>query len=58
MAAIYATVGNEDEARAAAAEVLRLDPNFSVERHFKNLPWRDREGKERLMDALRRAGLK
>ncbi|UCH21070.1 MAG: hypothetical protein JSU83_21565, partial [Deltaproteobacteria bacterium] len=58
MAAIYATVGNDDKAREAAAEVLRLDPNFTVERHFKNMPWKDREGMERFMDALRKAGLK
>ena len=57
LAAIYATLGNEYEARAAAAEVLRLNPNFSVERHFKNMPWKDREGMERFMDALRKAGL-
>ena len=58
LAAIYTTLGNEDKARAAAAEVLRLNPNFSVERHFKNMPWKDREGMERFMEALRKAGLK
>jgi TolB-like protein/class 3 adenylate cyclase len=58
LAAIYATLGKEEEARAAAAEVLRLNPHFSIERHFKNMPWKDREGMERLMDALRKAGLK
>jgi tetratricopeptide (TPR) repeat protein len=58
LAAIYATLGKEEEARAAAAEVLRLDPSFSIEREFKNMPWKDREGMERYMDALRKAGLK
>jgi len=57
LAAIYATLGKEEEARAAAEEVLRLDPSFSIEREFKNMPWKDREGMERYMDALRKAGL-
>ncbi len=57
LAAIYATLGKEEETRAAAAEVLRLDPSFSIEREFKNMPWKDREGMERYMDALRKAGL-
>ena len=58
LAAIYAALGKEEEARAAAAEVFRLDPSFSIERQFKNMPWKDREGMERYMDALRKAGLK
>jgi adenylate cyclase len=58
LAAIYAALGKDEEARAATAEVLRLDPNFSIERQFKNMPWKDREGMVRFMDALRKAGLK
>jgi adenylate cyclase len=57
LAAIYAVLGKEEKAHAAAAQILRLNPNFSIERHFKNMPWKDREGKERYMDALRKAGL-
>jgi TolB-like protein/class 3 adenylate cyclase len=57
LVAIYATIEQEEEARAAAAEVLRLDPSFTIEREFKNMGWKDREGMERYMDALRKAGL-
>jgi adenylate cyclase len=58
LAAIYAAIGNEDEARAASAEVLRLEPTFTIEGHFKNMPWKDKQGMERYKDALRSAGLK
>jgi TolB-like protein/Flp pilus assembly protein TadD len=57
LAAIYAVLGKVEEARAAATGVLRLNPDFSIERHFKNMPWKDREGMERYKDALRKAGL-
>ncbi len=57
LSAIYSTLGQEEKAREAAAEVLRMDPSFNIEREFKNMGWKDREGMERYMDALRRAGL-
>jgi adenylate cyclase len=57
LVAIYVELGQEEEARAAAAEVLRLDPKFSVERHLKSWPLKDREALERYADALRKAGL-
>ena len=52
LAAIYAVLGNDKEARAAAAEVLRLDPSFTIEREFRTIGWKDREGMERFKDAL------
>jgi len=51
-------LGREEEARAAAAEVLRLDPKFSVEYFVKTLPLKNKADTERLIDALRKAGLK
>jgi adenylate cyclase len=57
LAAIYVELGQEEEARAAAAEVLRLDPKFSVERLAKGFALKDREAKERYLEALRKAGL-
>jgi len=53
---IYIGLGQEDKARAAATEVLKLDPNFSVGHVAKlwpNLPG----GSKRFVDALRKAGL-
>jgi len=57
LAAIHAVLGNDKEARGAAAEVLRLDPSFTIEREFRTIGWKDREGMERFKDALRKAGL-
>jgi adenylate cyclase len=56
LAVCYAMMGREDEARAEGAELLRIDPNFSVERFMKNLPLGTE--KDRIAEALRKAGLK
>lgn len=57
LAAIYATLNNTEEASAAAANVLRLEPSFTIKKHFENMPWKDNDGMNRYMDALRKAGL-
>lgn len=57
LAAIYVELGRNEQAGLAAENVMRLEPNFSIESHFKNMPWKDREGMARYMDALRKAGL-
>lgn len=51
MTAVYQLAGREASARSEAAEVLRINPNFSLERFEK------RAG-HRLVEALRKAGLK
>ena len=56
LATIYALMGRENEARTEGAEVLRIDPKFSFERWVKGLPF-DQSKKDRLADALRKAGL-
>ena len=55
---LYSYAGREDEARAAAAEVQRIDPNFSLIRFAKEIPYKEGPRKDRIMDALRQAGLK
>ncbi len=40
-----------------SAEVLRLNPKFSVKKYAKRLSIRDKAVKERYIDALRKAGL-
>jgi adenylate cyclase len=50
--------GREEEARAAAKELLKINPAFSLERLAKTTPHKDREVAERFIDALRKAGLK
>ena len=47
-----------DEARAEAAEVLRLNPKFSLEVHKERVPIKDPGMLERHIAALRKAGLK
>jgi hypothetical protein len=47
-----------EDARAQAAEVLRLDPKFSVERYEKTSGLKNPDDRERVADALRKAGLK
>jgi hypothetical protein len=51
-------MGREKEARAEAAEVLRINSNFSLEYFAKTLPFKDRKVINNLIDALRKAGLK
>ena len=55
----YTVSGREEEARATAAQVLRLDPDFSVARFAKKtLKYKNKSDTERFVDALRKAGLK
>jgi len=49
--------GREEEARAAAKEVMRINPKFSVARIQKVTPHRDRAVAKRFGDGLRKAGL-
>jgi len=56
LAVCYAMMGREDEARAEGAELLRIDPKFSVERFMKNVP--PGTEKDRIAEALLKAGLK
>jgi adenylate cyclase len=49
---------HEDDARAEAAEVLRLNPQFSLEAFGDRLPYKDPAETERVLAALRKAGLK
>jgi TolB-like protein/Flp pilus assembly protein TadD len=58
LAAVYSELGKEAEARTEAAEVLRLNPQFSLEVHRKRAPIKDLAVLERQLAALREAGLK
>ena len=57
LAAIYSGSGQEEEARAEAAEVLRLNPDLSLEGLRQRLPFKDPTALDRYLDALRKAGL-
>jgi TolB-like protein len=58
LTATYCEMGRLEEARTQAAEVLRVDPKFSLERYSTTLRYKNPADKERYIDALRKAGLK
>ncbi len=51
-------MGREKEARAEAAEILRIRSNFSLDSLAKMLPYKDQSETDKVADALRKAGLK
>jgi adenylate cyclase len=58
LAVSYVRFGRDKEARAHAAEVMRINPNFSLETWRKTSFFKDPAHLERRLDALRKAGLK
>jgi TolB-like protein/predicted Zn-dependent protease len=58
LAAVYSELGQEAQAQAEAAEVLRINPQFSLEVHKQRAPIKDPAMLERQLAALRKAGLK
>jgi adenylate cyclase len=56
-AGIYGHLGREEEARAEARELLRLNPKFSIERYEKLPFYKNREKWNLLINGLRKAGL-
>jgi adenylate cyclase len=53
----YVLSGAEGQARSEAEEVLRIDPKFSLERYAKMLPLKNQAERDRIVAALRKAGL-
>jgi tetratricopeptide (TPR) repeat protein len=58
LAAVYSELGKKAEARAEAAEVLRISPQWSLEVYKERIPIKDPAVLERFLTALRKAGLK
>ncbi len=58
LAGTYSMMGREKEARAETAEVLRLNPKFSLDNFARILSYKDHAQKDLFIDALRKAGLK
>ena len=58
LAGIYSILGSEQDARAEAAEVLKIDPKFSLKKFAKIIPSKNQDGLKRYIEALRKAGLK
>ena len=57
LAVVYGELGQAAEARAEAAEVLRLNPKFSLEVHRQRMPIKDPAVLERHIATLHKAGL-
>jgi adenylate cyclase len=57
LASSYAQIGRLEEARAEAAEVLRIVPKFSVDSLCKRLPYKHDIDRNRVRDSLLKAGL-
>jgi adenylate cyclase len=58
LAANLAQLGRLDEAHAEAAEVLRIDPKYTIDGTQRRLALNKRpEDTEHLLDGLRKAGL-
>jgi adenylate cyclase len=58
LASLYMMIGEEDKARDHAAEVLKIDPDFSLEWLRQATFFKDQAIIEEEIDALRKAGLK
>ena len=58
LAVCYTELGRLEEARAEVAETLRINPQFSLESVEAECTYKDPADIERILAALRKAGLK
>lgn len=57
LASCHGHLGHNDQSRQAWSRTLELNPNFSIDRRRRVLPFRNPEDFERRVDGLRKAGL-
>jgi adenylate cyclase len=57
LASAYAQLGQLEEARKEAAEVLRINPGFTIEGYKRILPYKYPKDVEHRVDGMRKAGL-
>ena len=57
LAATYALLGREEEARASAEKGLEFNPNFSVTYYLKTSSFKNQDHTRRYADAFRKAGM-
>jgi adenylate cyclase len=58
LTATYSMMGRMEDARAQAAEVLRLNPKYTVEQGKERARLKNPDDRKRLIDGQRKAGLK
>jgi adenylate cyclase len=57
-AAVYGACGREAEARKEATEVLRINPKFTIESFMRKTPYKNPSDRDRVVQGLRKAGLR
>jgi pentatricopeptide repeat protein len=57
LAACYGQLGRTDDARAVWAELLEVNPGFSLAQRARVLPYKNPRDMERITDGLTKAGL-
>ena len=57
LASCYGHLGMFDDARAAWAEVMKITPDFSIERQRRVLPYKNPDEFERRVEGLRKASI-
>ena len=57
LASCYGHLGRIAESQAAWAEVMRIAPDFSIERQRRTLPYKNPDDFERRIEGMRKAGL-
>ena len=58
LAATYSLAGRDEEARTEVSEVLRIQPKISLESLAKRVAYKNKADIDRLINALRKSGLK
>ncbi len=57
LASALGELGRQDDAREAARDVLRQEPDFSIKAYTSGLSYRNPSDSERIAEGLRKAGL-
>ena len=57
MAACYSSLEQYEKAHETVSEILRIDPNYSIEYLAISTPFKRKTDLENLLEAIRKAGL-
>jgi len=57
LASSFSFLNRAEEARNAAEQIIRIDPNFSVKNWGMTMPYKDQGTLDKIMEAFRKAGL-